>query len=111
MVTTATSTTSASQPKLSAVGSAFVIGLAVLANPRRLPSSKTFVLDVQLYLGPADEDILIGSLRYFNSNNLIFDDAPSLYVIYAKVSTQIIICLHTNKWIFSLLDKNPRPIY
>ena len=109
MTGTATSTTS--QPKLSAAGCAFVTGLAVLANPRVVRSSKTFVLDVQFYLGPTDQDLLIGSLRYFNSTNLHFDDEPNLYVIYAKVSTQIVICLHTNKWIFSLLDLNPRPIY
>ena len=104
MVTTATSTTSTSKPKVSAAGSAFVFGLAVLANPRVVPSSKTFVLDVQLYLGPTDQDVLIGSLRYFNSTNLSFDNAPSLYVVYVKVSTQVIIFLHTNKLISSLLD-------
>lgn len=97
MVTSATSTTSASQPKLSVAGSAIITGLAVLANPRVLPSSKTIVLDVQVYLGPMDQDLLIGSLRYFNSTDMTFDDAPNLYVIFAKVSTQIIICLHTNK--------------
>jgi hypothetical protein len=113
MVTTTTSTTSASQSKLSAAGHAFVTGIAILANPRKLRSSKTFVLDAQFYLesvDPIDQKPLLGSLRYFNSTNLSFDDEPNLYVIYAKVSTQIIICLHTNRWIVSLLDKNLRPI-
>jgi hypothetical protein len=111
MITTATGTTSAFQPKLSAAGYASVTGLAILANPRIIRASKTIILDVQIYLGPTDQDLLLGSFRYFNSTNLTFDDGPNLYVIHAKVSTQIIICLHTSKWIFSLLDENPRPIY
>ena len=99
MVTSATSTTPASQPKLSAAGSASVTGLAILANPRTLRYSKTIVIDVQLYLGPTDEDLLIGSLRYFNSTDMSFDaDAPNLYVIHAKVSiVQITVCLHASK--------------
>ena len=110
MVTSAT-TTSASQPKLLAAGCASITGIAILANPRIIPASKTIVLDVQLYLGPTDEDLLIGSLRYFNSANLNFDDEPNLYVIYATVSTQITIRLNTNKLNFSLLDENPKPVY
>jgi len=86
MATTAT-TTLASQPKLLAAGWASITGIAILANPRIIPASKTIVLDVQLYLGPTDQDLLIGSLRYFNSANLSFDDGPNLYVIYATVST------------------------
>jgi hypothetical protein len=90
--------------------SASISGLAILANPRILPASRTIVLDVQIYLGPTDEDLLIGSLRFFNSTNLSFDDGPSLYFIYMTVSARIIIPLSINKSIFSSLDENPRPM-
>jgi hypothetical protein len=85
-----TTTTTPSQPKLVAAGWASITGIAILANPRMIPASKTIVFDAQLYLGPTDEDLLIGSLRYFNSTNFSFDDGPSFYVIYATVSTHII---------------------
>ena len=64
-----TTTTTPSQPKLVAAGWASITGIAILANPRMIPASKTIVFDAQLYLGPTDEDLLIGSLRYFNSTN------------------------------------------
>lgn len=44
-------------------------GLAVLENPRVIPKSKTVVFDLQAYL-PSSEPALIGSIRYFNQNNL-----------------------------------------
>ena len=83
MVTTATST---SAPKLSAAGRTSLNGLAILANPRSIPASKTIVIDAQLYLGSAGQDLLIGSLRYFNSTDTIFDDEPCLYFVSATVS-------------------------
>jgi hypothetical protein len=84
MVTT-TSTT-VSQPKIWAAGWASVSGLAILANPRRIPASRTIVVDAQFYLGPTDQHLLIGSLRYFNAADLSFDDGPNLYMISATVS-------------------------
>jgi hypothetical protein len=106
MVITANSS-SASQPKLSAAGSAHVMGLAILANPRRIPVSKTIVFDTQLYLGPTCQDILIGSLRYFNSADLSFEDGPELYCINSTVSIISIIYFLINKLSFSLLDEVP----
>lgn len=86
----ATSANSSSQSKLSAAGSAYLTGLALLANPRRIPASNTFVFDTQLYLGPpTPQDMLIGSLHYYNSANLGF------------------ICFLVSKLIFSLLDEYP----
>jgi hypothetical protein len=85
MVNTPTST-SASQPKSSAASWASVIGLAILANPHGISGSKTIALDAQLYLGLTDQDLLIGSLCYFNSKNHTFEDAPNLYSIVATVS-------------------------
>jgi hypothetical protein len=48
-------------------------GIVVLKNPRVIPKTKTAVFDGQLYL-PSTEPALIGSLRYFNTNNLEFPD-------------------------------------
>ncbi|KAJ7691662.1 hypothetical protein B0H14DRAFT_3531768 [Mycena olivaceomarginata] len=48
-------------------------GIAVLENPRIIPKTKTAVFDGQLYL-PSTEPALIGSFRYFNTNNLEFPD-------------------------------------
>lgn len=93
MVNTATSTP-ALQPKVSAAGRASLTCLAILANPRKLPASRTVVLDAQLYLGPTPQDLLIGSLRYFNSTNLAFNDGPDLYFIHATVSRPFINCFH-----------------
>ena len=83
-----TITSSASQPKLqvSAAGSANVTGVAILANPRRILNSKTIVFDTQFYLGPTDQDFLMGSLRFFNSFDLSFEDEPELYYVNASVS-------------------------
>jgi len=83
--------TSASQAKPSVVGWASVTGPAILANPRGISGSKTIVLDAQLYLGPTNQDLLIGSLRYFNSDNHSFDDAPSLYAIVTSVSIYLLL--------------------
>lgn len=59
-------------------------GLAILAHPRRVPGSRTVIVDAQVYLGPTD--LLIGSLRYFNLNDVTIEDAPHLYFIQATVS-------------------------
>lgn len=77
--------TSASQPKPSAAGLAFVTGLAILANPRGI-SARTIVVDALLFLGPKEDDVLIGSLRYFNSTDVTFEDGPNIYSIGATVS-------------------------
>jgi len=93
MVNTSTSasesqpkSTSASQPKPSAAGWATLTGLVILANPRVISASRTIVLDAQVFLGPTDSDLLIGSLRYFNSTDHTFNDEPHLYSITATVS-------------------------
>ena len=72
-------------PHLSAAGRAFVTGLAILANPRGFPGSKTVAFDTQLYLGPGDGDLMIGSLRFFNLKDLTFDDQANLYSIVTTV--------------------------
>jgi hypothetical protein len=103
--TSASASTSASQPpKLSAIGRATITGLAILANPR-IHASKILVFDAQFYLGPTDEDFILGSLRYFNQDNSSFDDEACLYFVQATVSIRFIICLLISKSVFSLLGK------
>ena len=73
---------------IQASGFASITGVIGLANPRILPGTKTIVLDAQIYLGEGVDGprFLIGSLRYFNSDNLTFDDSAQLYSIYSTVS-------------------------
>ncbi|KAJ6492601.1 hypothetical protein DFH09DRAFT_1338303 [Mycena vulgaris] len=61
------------------MSSTHLIGIAVLENPRVIPKSKTAVFDAQLFL-PSSEPALIGSLRYFNANDLAFGDV-GCYII------------------------------
>jgi hypothetical protein len=77
---------SASHERLSTAGSASLSGFAILANPRVIPSSKTIVVDAQLFIGPEDDNFILGSLRYFNSDDKTFVDEPMLYLIHATVS-------------------------
>jgi len=83
-------------PHLSAAGWAFVTGLAILANPRGFPGSKTVAFDTQFYLGPGDEDLMIGSLRFFNLKDLTFDDQPNLYFIITTVREFISVFTSTD---------------
>jgi hypothetical protein len=94
MVNTLTST-SASQAKPSAAGLVHVTGLAILGNPRGFASSRTISLDAQLYLGPTDRDLLIGSLRYFNLVNVTFENEPGLYAIGATVRILLPVLITT----------------
>ncbi|KAJ7805382.1 hypothetical protein B0H13DRAFT_1930216 [Mycena leptocephala] len=48
-------------------------GLAVLENPCLIPKTKTVVFDLQAYL-PSSEPALIGSVQYFNRDNLEFPE-------------------------------------
>ena len=98
---------SLSRPKLSAGGSAYVTGLAILANPRRIPVSKTIVFDTQLYLGPTGQDLLIGSMRYFNSTDLSFEDGPDLYQINVTVSILLSVSLNNKLICGSFLIEDP----
>jgi hypothetical protein len=101
--------TSAPKPKLSVSGWATITGLLILANPRGvLPSSKTLVFDAQFYLGSMDQ--FMGSLRYFNWDNKIFNEEPTLYFAHTSVSICFIICFLVHN-VFSLLDENQGLMY
>ncbi|PPR02986.1 hypothetical protein CVT24_012191 [Panaeolus cyanescens] len=68
------------------MGYASIYGIVALAHPRVLSGTKTMVFDAQLYLGPGEDEqpkFLLGSLRYFNSRNLVFSESAQLYVIYS----------------------------
>jgi hypothetical protein len=65
--------------------------VAVLENPRVIPRSKTLVFDAQIFL-PSSEPALVGSLRYFNADNVGFDDI-GCYAVSVRVSPQFIACV------------------
>ncbi|KAJ3502532.1 hypothetical protein NLJ89_g8846 [Agrocybe chaxingu] len=61
--------------------------VAILANPHvAKPGSKTIMFDVQIYVGPNDDNILLGALRYFNLNNDSFPLETNLYQIHTTFS-------------------------
>ncbi|KAJ7917782.1 hypothetical protein B0H13DRAFT_2321992 [Mycena leptocephala] len=59
-------------------------GLAVLENPRVIPKTKTVVFDLQAYL-PSSEPALIGSVRYFNRDDLEFPEI-GCYAVWVSVA-------------------------
>ncbi|KAJ7938486.1 hypothetical protein B0H13DRAFT_1851438 [Mycena leptocephala] len=58
--------------------------LAVLENPRIIQKTKTVVFDLQAYL-PSSEPALIGSIRYFNADNLEFPEV-GCYAVWISVA-------------------------
>lgn len=69
--------------------SANIYGLAILQNPRHLPSPKTrtLVFDAVFYTGGPDEFVL-SCLRYYNVNDIPFEDA-GYYTVLAHVSSTL----------------------
>ncbi|KAJ7233377.1 hypothetical protein C8J57DRAFT_1532514 [Mycena rebaudengoi] len=51
------------------MSSTLLHAIAVLENPRVIPKTKTVVFDGQIFL-PSSEPALIGSFRYFNTNDI-----------------------------------------
>ena len=64
-------------------------GLAVLENPRVIPKTKTVVFDLQACL-PSSEPALIGSVRYFNRDNLDFPEV-GCYAAWISVRSFLLI--------------------
>ncbi|KAJ7143020.1 hypothetical protein C8R44DRAFT_866268 [Mycena epipterygia] len=65
------------------MSSATFTGLAILENPRVIPKSKTVVFDLQASL-PSSEPAIIGSIRYFNADNLEFPEV-GCYSVWISV--------------------------
>ena len=68
-----------------AAGIATITAIAALGNPRALPGTKTVVLDAQIYVGSPSCESLMGSLRFFNASDMVFEHESALYFIYATV--------------------------
>ncbi|KAJ6574301.1 hypothetical protein B0H19DRAFT_1254013 [Mycena capillaripes] len=66
---------------------ASLIAIAVLENPRAIAKSGFIVFDAQIYLG-SSEPALITSVRYFNSDNTVFEDV-GCYCIAARTTPTI----------------------
>ncbi|KAJ7041736.1 hypothetical protein C8F04DRAFT_1176827 [Mycena alexandri] len=63
---------------------ASLAGLAVLENPRKI-TKKGLVIDATFYLGAADRQSILASLRYFNSKDEVFPEV-GLYFVYTTHS-------------------------
>jgi hypothetical protein len=68
-----------------AAGIATITAVAALGNARPLPGTKTVVLDAQIYVGSPSRESLMGSLRFFNASDMVFEHESALYLIYATV--------------------------
>ncbi|KAJ6540435.1 hypothetical protein B0H19DRAFT_1269017 [Mycena capillaripes] len=64
-----------------------LIAISVLENPRAMAKSGFIVFDAQIYLG-SSEPALITSVRYFNSDNTVFEDV-GCYCIAARTTPTI----------------------
>ncbi|KAF8267121.1 hypothetical protein EI94DRAFT_1830264 [Lactarius quietus] len=73
-------------PQSLQVGSASIIGIACLENARQDSDgdqTKALIFDTQFYVAPGAT--VVGALRYFNANNLIFEDIGK-YFVYANIT-------------------------
>lgn len=71
-------------------------GLALLGCPERIPNSNTVDLIAHIYIGSEAKSLscLFGSMRYFNSNRMVFREGPpELYFIQGMVGFHNIVCL------------------
>lgn len=84
------------------MSSATITGIAVFENPRMIERTKVIVVDAQMYLG-ADTSLSL-ALRYFNQNDLCFDEM-GLYFVHASVSllflpiNQLMIYDDSGRWL------------
>ncbi|KAJ7246064.1 hypothetical protein C8J57DRAFT_1241848 [Mycena rebaudengoi] len=67
--------------------------IAILTNPRKLPSlNKTTFYDAYVYIGPTEDDMLLGCVRHFNSGDtpVDFEAGPhSCIIMVAKSHADI----------------------
>jgi hypothetical protein len=61
-------------------------GLAIVGQSGALSKSKTVILDVEIFLGAKKNWTLLGSLRFFNANNIRFSDFPEGMLCMIKTS-------------------------
>ncbi|KAF8056976.1 hypothetical protein FPV67DRAFT_1677733 [Lyophyllum atratum] len=79
----------------SPTGSASIVGIAILENPRPEPitlkngtttTGKSIVFDAQFYVNPSTT--IVACLRYFNANDLAFGDIGH-YFVYTTVAKMV----------------------
>ena len=75
---------------------AMITAIAALGNPRALPGTKTVVLDAQIYVGSPSCESLLGSLRFFNASDVVFEHQSALFLIYATVSAFLLDMFHAS---------------
>ncbi len=86
-----TSTSASQPPKLSAAGWTTITVLAILANPRIVPASRTFVLDAQFYVGPTNvhEGNTSGSQAHLDLPTFTIDPCKRPYVKVTGVAMEL----------------------
>lgn len=72
--------------------SATIVAVAVFEQDRKAEGSTLF-FDAQIYLGP-DCPVLIAAMRFFNHENLAFDEV-GFYMVIARVCKQFLTINHT----------------
>jgi hypothetical protein len=65
-------------------GFASLEAVALLLHPR--VQSRIVFFDMQVYIGPTPDDVIIGCVRYFNTDGVSFDDV-GLYRVVATVKS------------------------
>ncbi|KAF8202111.1 hypothetical protein BJ912DRAFT_920518 [Pholiota molesta] len=103
-------------------GFASFTAIAGLGNPRGIHKSKTLIFDAQLYVGP--EHLLLGSLHYFNTSNIEFEDTVRLYFVYVtfarnQIGTEVYPSMNRNAVDYDLVGDiqwmsdigPPQPLY
>jgi len=64
---------------------ASITALCILGNARQIGRSKSVMFDAQIYVGSAENEAILGALRYFNGDDTVFPD-EGMYMVYATVA-------------------------
>jgi len=69
------------------------INAVVLMGCPRVIQSRTIELNVEIYLGQPNVETLFGVVRYYNKNDIVFDEEATLYMIEATVGSCLVLFL------------------
>ncbi|KAJ7239659.1 hypothetical protein C8J57DRAFT_1001144, partial [Mycena rebaudengoi] len=92
--------------KMAAAFYAIMNVIAILTNPRKLPSlNKTTFYDAYVYIGPTEDDMPLGCVRHFNSGDMPvdFEAGPHSCIIMV---CDILFTLHITYYAFSQVAKS-----
>ena len=87
------STEMASSHSDSRVGFSCFTGLAIVGQTGSAPKSKTVFLDAEIFLGGKSHGSLLGSVRYFNNNDINFCDFPGGLLCMVRTLVNLSLCV------------------